>query len=331
MATITKRDKVYILNWVDSSGIRHRKSLGEITVSFAEIELERLKYDLRMGNADEVGGLGIKYNKYSKKYLKWFERSYPSTYYKKHDNFINHIDGLFGDIVLHKLTLEMVEDFVDEKYAMGLAPSTINGILSDIRSLLNRANTQHKHRVPSFKIENVADNEDKPAKYHSKEDLNKIYEHSPNHWHWWQLLANTGMRLGELQKLKTKNCEGDIINVISTNALRSKSGKFRPIPLNDKAKEALAHFDKSNEFLMPQLYRSSVCTALTRACKRAGITKGKWGVHCLRHSFGSHLAMQNVNMRAIQLLMGHANIKTTQQYVHLSPDHLQDTVTRISL
>ena len=82
---------------------------------------------------------------------------------------------------------------------------------------------------------------------------------------------------------------------------------------------------------MPQLYRSSVCTALTRACKRAGITKGKWGVHCLRHSFGSHLAMQNVNMRAIQLLMGHANIKTTQQYVHLSPDHLQDTVTRISL
>jgi site-specific recombinase XerD len=47
--------------------------------------------------------------------------------------------------------------------------------------------------------------------------------------------------------------------------------------------------------------------------------RSKHGVHILRHSFGSALAMRGAPARAIQELMGHADIQTTQRYMHLSP------------
>ena len=57
--------------------------------------------------------------------------------------------------------------------------------------------------------------------------------------------------------------------------------------------------------------------AVSRAARRAGLNKV--GVHILRHSFCSHLAMRGAPVRAIQELAGHANLSTTQRYMHLSP------------
>lgn len=54
-----------------------------------------------------------------------------------------------------------------------------------------------------------------------------------------------------------------------------------------------------------------------RAAKRAGLAKH--GVHILRHTFCSHLAMRGAPARAIQELAGHQNLSTTQRYMHLSP------------
>jgi hypothetical protein len=59
------------------------------------------------------------------------------------------------------------------------------------------------------------------------------------------------------------------------------------------------------------------------AVEQAGVRDFTW--HCLRHSFGSRLAAHGVDLRRIQLLMGHKDIKMTARYVHLSqPDLLAD-------
>ena len=54
-----------------------------------------------------------------------------------------------------------------------------------------------------------------------------------------------------------------------------------------------------------------------RAAKRAGLKNE--GIHVLRHTFCSHLAMQGAPARAIQELAGHKDLSTTQRYMHLSP------------
>jgi integrase len=61
-----------------------------------------------------------------------------------------------------------------------------------------------------------------------------------------------------------------------------------------------------------------------RAARRAGIEKS--GVHMLRHTFCSHLAMRGAPARAIQELAGHHDLSTTQRYMHLSPAAIENAI-----
>jgi site-specific recombinase XerD len=63
---------------------------------------------------------------------------------------------------------------------------------------------------------------------------------------------------------------------------------------------------------------------LWRALKRAGLRLVGW--HSLRHTFASQLAMAGAPLKAIQELLGHANIQMTMRYAHLSPEIARDAV-----
>ncbi len=72
------------------------------------------------------------------------------------------------------------------------------------------------------------------------------------------------------------------------------------------------------------LTQKVVQNLVRRASRRANLARQ--GVHILRHSFCSHLAMQGGPVRAIQVLAGHANLATTQRYMHLSPAAIDATI-----
>jgi site-specific recombinase XerD len=65
------------------------------------------------------------------------------------------------------------------------------------------------------------------------------------------------------------------------------------------------------------LWESRCRHHLHRACKTAGLRPISW--HVLRHTFASHLVMRGAPLKAAQELLGHANIKTTLRYAHLTP------------
>jgi integrase len=103
----------------------------------------------------------------------------------------------------------------------------------------------------------------------------------------------------------------------------TKSGRVRYVPLTTRLAAALhAHRHLRGSLVACQpdgqpLTQIILYGAIRRAARRAGVTR--YGIHLLRHTFCSHLAMRGAPARAIQELAGHQDLGTTQRYMHLSP------------
>ena len=87
------------------------------------------------------------------------------------------------------------------------------------------------------------------------------------------------------------------------------------------------HLRSVRVFSLPDgspITRDRVIKAIRAAQKSAGLSEQ--GVHVLRHTFCSHLAMSGASAVAIQHLAGHADLATTQRYMHLSPNAVDEAI-----
>ena len=109
-----------------------------------------------------------------------------------------------------------------------------------------------------------------------------------------------------------------------------KGGRQRYVPLTIRLAEALRehrHLSSPRVLCLQNgspLTRKTVQSWMRRVTRRAGITNN--GVHVLKHTFCSHLAMRGAPARAIQELAGHQDLSTTQRYMHLSPAAIEGAI-----
>lgn len=145
-----------------------------------------------------------------------------------------------------------------------------------------------------------------------------------------ELLYSSGLRLAELVSLNLADLD------LSDGMVRvtGKGSKTREIPIGSKAREALHHWlsrrtgfaraDEQAVFVArngKRLSGRSVQLRLRHWARQQGIDTPV-NPHMLRHSFASHLLESSGDLRAVQELLGHANISTTQIYTHLDFQHL---------
>jgi integrase/recombinase XerD len=146
-----------------------------------------------------------------------------------------------------------------------------------------------------------------------------------------ELLYATGLRVSELVSLRRQAVMRDTsyITVIG------KGSKERVVPLNDRARDAVKAYLKTLEpgiFLFPAggaegyLSRQVFARDLKGLAGRAGISSARIAPHVLRHAFASHLLAGGADLRVVQMLLGHADISTTQIYTHVLDDKLRDLV-----
>jgi integrase len=108
-----------------------------------------------------------------------------------------------------------------------------------------------------------------------------------------------------------------------------KGGRVRHVPLKERLAKALgdARHQRGRRVLSDEkgtsLTQRAIQGLLLRAAREAGVRDG---VHILRHTFCSHLAMRGAPARAIQELAGHQDLATTQRYMHLSPAALENAI-----
>ena len=149
----------------------------------------------------------------------------------------------------------------------------------------------------------------------------------------FELFYSSGLRLSELAAL---NIEDIDLHDQSLLVRSGKGGKSRLLPIGSKAITAL------NQWLVQRIKNTlpsevaifvttrgkrlgqrSIELRLALWCKKKGIV-GHIHPHMLRHSFASHLLEASQDLRAVQELLGHSNISTTQIYTHLDFQHLAE-------
>lgn len=137
---------------------------------------------------------------------------------------------------------------------------------------------------------------------------------------WWiaQICIRTGARWGEAESLKRKQLHNERITYVFT-----KSKKVRTVPIDADFYAELLYFSRIRE-PEERIFKNSM-TAFNRVVHRLNmrLPKGQ-KTHILRHSFASHFMMNGGNILTLQKILGHADIKQTMHYAHLSPNHLND-------
>jgi integrase/recombinase XerD len=154
-----------------------------------------------------------------------------------------------------------------------------------------------------------------------------------------ETLYATGLRVSELLGLPRNVLTSD--DQVMT--IKGKGGRERLVPLNDSARKALADqltalaADEAqgrarSPWLFPSgdgtqhLTRQRFGQELKALAAAAGIEPSRVSPHVLRHAFASHLLERGADLRAVQQLLGHANISTTQIYTHVIEERLRRLV-----
>jgi len=147
----------------------------------------------------------------------------------------------------------------------------------------------------------------------------------------FELFYSSGLRLGELVALDVASGVELADGLITVTG---KRGKTRSVPVGSKAREAIAAWlekravfaaaDETALFVSrrgTRLTPRAVELRLARWAKRSGLSQHVHP-HMLRHSCASHLLQSSGDLRAVQEMLGHASIATTQIYTHLDFQHL---------
>jgi integrase/recombinase XerD len=148
-----------------------------------------------------------------------------------------------------------------------------------------------------------------------------------------ELLYATGMRVSELAGLAVSSINWDVGYCI----VAGKGGKERIVPMGRSARECLERY---LERVRPKLLRGRAENAVFLNRSGKGLTRqGIWKIvqryariaglektiypHTFRHSFATHLLEGGADLRSVQIMLGHADISTTQIYTHVTREHLK--------
>ncbi|HEV7232871.1 MAG TPA: tyrosine-type recombinase/integrase, partial [Sphingorhabdus sp.] len=147
-----------------------------------------------------------------------------------------------------------------------------------------------------------------------------------------ELLYGSGLRATELVALPRTSVISDRPFIILTG----KGSKERLVPISDRARRAVGVWQglvpKDSRYLFPSrtghISRIRLFQIIKALAAESGLDPAKVSPHVLRHAFATHLLAGGANLRALQAMLGHADIATTQIYTHVDASRLVELVNK---
>ncbi|MCX7192443.1 MAG: tyrosine recombinase XerC [Proteobacteria bacterium] len=279
-------------------------------------------------------------NEYLQGYLAWLlgEKRYSKLTAENYARDLQHLFELSGNTQLNELKVYHIRRYIAQLHSSGLGGRSLSRLLSAWRGFYNYLLRNHGFtdnpcvglRAP--KSAKALPQVLSPDQAIRMVDLPCDAPDSIRDKAMFELFYSSGLRLAELLGLELESMRADI--GAGEVRVTGKGNKTRIVPLGSFAVSAL------NEWLAvrPQLANAGE-TALFVGARGARISPRvvqlrmkQWGVrqgiasnvhpHVLRHSFATHVLQSSGDLRAVQEMLGHASISTTQVYTHLDFQYL---------
>ncbi|HQH19430.1 MAG TPA: site-specific tyrosine recombinase XerD [Bacteroidales bacterium] len=245
-----------------------------------------------------------------------------------------------------KIELSHFQGFIKWIVELGLSSKTQARIISGIKSFYNYLLLENRIKInPTKLLESPKTGRHLPDTLSIEEidqlitaiDLSKPEGHRNKAM--LETLYSSGLRVTELIQLKITNLKlaDGYIQIIG------KGNKERIVPIGKIAiKQIMLYKDEFRQLIRVKkgfedilflnrrgtgISRNMIFMIIKELAKTSGINK-KIGPHTFRHSFATHLIEGGADLRAVQEMLGHESITTTEIYLHLNREHLRDAIMR---
>lgn len=302
---------------VKTSTKRIRKSF----TSKQEAELWEASLKLAIARGEPIGDEGVlpsveTFSQYAKRVhaILWGETLHGT----KVINQLAEIADIVNDCPISQIDDQHIEDIVTALKEKRNADATINRKLASLSKLLTQAKKTKiladKPDIPRFK-------EGKGRlRFLSKEEevrlLDKLEFLRPAFADFTAFLIDTGFRFGEALKFTWNDYHDGKVTLWHT-----KSNTPRTVPLTQRCREILERCPKDTQYPFGHINRNTYRTVFEKARAMANLDESVIP-HSMRHTCASRLVQSGVDIRRVQVWLGHSTIAMTMRYSHLAPDDL---------
>ena len=253
-------------------------------------------------------------------------RNYSSRTVESYCRCIKEFLQEFDEGQVVGLNVNLIKKFLLEKFEKGLAPSTVNVYLNAIKFLYRRV-LGVKVRIP---ISFAKRNKKLPVVLSKEEVMKVLFEvRNLKHRLMLALAYGSGLRVSEVVNLKVSDLDFAYAIILVRNAKGAKD-RYTILPeavLGDIPK--MLKERGKRDYVFPSSRGGKLTTRTLQKIFQEALQKSRINkdatFHSLRHSFATHLLENGENLKTIQQLLGHSNIKTTQRYTHVSSEFMRKT------
>jgi integrase len=338
-------------NWVTEfyhEGIRYKKSLGMgISKTVAKERDADYRKEVREGKHN-VKARRIRFETFSIKYLEHAKVNKKPKSAKRNEVSIGQLMPYFKGKLLGSVHPFQVEQYKKARREGGASPATVNRDVACLRNMMNMAVEWKDLQVnPIARVKLLSEDNEVMWVLSPEEEgrlLDECHKRPQKGAKYLRDLVEfalySGMRQGEIFGLKWVNVHVEESYLLATD---TKTHQDRAVPMNRTMKEILIRrMEDQKEYIFTNSKggRLTVLTnAFWRAVKEAGLSrvevkdgktvKVRFRFHDCRHTMGSRLGMNGVDLKSIMEIMGHKTAKTAMRYQHPSPSHKLEAVNRL--
>jgi integrase len=321
------RGKIWWMAYTGLDGKSYRKSTGTTLLREAEDILACRRREIKEGKNPEV----VRIKKYTFHDLadEYLKSSKWQKAYKSKVGYVNQLLEFFKAQLLQSFNTRVIDQFQNTRLEYN-KPATVNRLLATLKHMFTKAvewDMVSEDVLKKIRKVKLTPENNRRIRFLSKEESQTLIDCSISHLKPIVIMAlNTGMRLGEILKLKWEQVDLRHGFILLDD---TKNNERRQIPINSTLREVLEklpiglkieHVFTGDDGKPYNRVKSSFATAL----KRANILDFRF--HDLRHTFASQLVMSGVDLATVKELLGHKSISMTMRYAHLSPGHMVKAV-----